>query len=103
RRSRTVLAVPEAPDECPRVRLLQPAGSVEDRWPNGSRLIALLGVVTLCALGLPAHALAQDERGGTTTLADRHVVEPSQAPSIGAVFREVPPDLWRFVSLDTAL
>jgi hypothetical protein len=32
-----------------------------------------------------------------------HVVEPEQAPSLGSVFREVPRDLWQFVSVDTAV
>jgi hypothetical protein len=31
-----------------------------------------------------------------------HVAEPARAPSVGALFREVPRDVWRFVSLDTA-
>jgi membrane-associated phospholipid phosphatase len=31
------------------------------------------------------------------------VLDPEKAPSVGGVFREVPLDLWRFVSLDTAM
>lgn len=32
-----------------------------------------------------------------------HVLEPAVAPSVGAVLREVPRDMWRFVSTDTAV
>jgi len=32
-----------------------------------------------------------------------HVLEPAVAPSVGAVLREVPRDMWRFVSKDTAV
>ena len=84
------------------MRLLQPAGSVKDRLPIGSRLVGLLGAAALCTLGLPSPGLAHDEQSGSAELAG-HVVEPAQAPSLGAIFREVPHDLWRFVSLDTAL
>ena len=52
------------------------------------------------AFSWPVVARGQD----TTSAATLHdVVEPDRAPSVGAVFREVPVDLWRFVSLDTAV
>jgi len=47
----------------------------------------LATVALLWALALPAHPLAQ----------------AAQAPSVGALFREVPLDLWRYVSVDTAI
>jgi membrane-associated phospholipid phosphatase len=51
-----------------------------------------------------SRALAADEQGGgTTEVPAGHVVEPAQAPSFGALFSEVPRDLWRYVSLDTAV
>ena len=46
---------------------------------------------------LPAPAVA------TTESAPQHVLEPEEAPSFGAVFREVPRDVVRFVSKDTAV
>jgi membrane-associated phospholipid phosphatase len=67
------------------------------------RLIGPIGAVALCTLGLPSRGLAQNEQSGTAELAAGHVVEPAQAPSVGSVFREVPYDLWRFISVDTAM
>ena len=68
---------------------------------TGAR-VALLCAAALCILG-SSHALAADEQGGTAEVPAGHVVEPAEAPSVGAVFREVPRDLWRFVSVDTAV
>jgi len=58
------------------------------------RFVALLCVAALCAPGLSSLVVAKG--------AD-DVVEPAAAPSIGAVFREVPIDVWRFISVDTAV
>ena len=54
------------------------------------RLIGLIGAVALCTLGLSSRGLALDDESATAEAAAGHVVEPAQAPSIGAVFREVP-------------
>ncbi len=67
------------------------------------RLIGLIGAVALCTLGLSSRGLALDDQSATEEAAAGYVVEPAQAPSIGAVFREVPSDLWRFLSVDTAV
>ena len=62
---------------------------------------AAIGVAAaLCAPGLLSPALIEAAQNAG---AAGSVVEPERAPSIGAVFREVPRDLWRFVSLDTTL
>ena len=61
----------------------------------------LIGVAALCVLGLPLSARGQEAQRVPLTEPHAHVAEPAQAPSTGAVFREVPADLWRFVSLDT--
>ena len=67
------------------------------------RFAAVLGAAVLFALG-PTCVLADAEQAATAeVLTVGHVVEPAQAPSFGAVFREVPRDLWRYVSLDTAV
>ena len=55
----------------------------------------------LCVLALPQLARAQAAPGITVAEARKHVEEPAHSPSIGAVFKEVPADLWRFVSMDT--
>lgn len=65
------------------------------------RLVAFLVVLALWPLGLSSPAAADEAQGGTAESAG-HVVEPVRAPSVGAVLREVPNDLWRFVSLETA-
>jgi hypothetical protein len=59
-----------------------------------AKFVALLCAVALCAPGLspPLAAKGADD-----------VVEPASAPSVAAVLREVPLDVWRFVSLDTAV
>lgn len=64
---------------------------------------AMLAFAALCALGLSSPALAQDAQDGAAARSAGHVVEPAGAPSAGALFRDVPVDLWRFVSLDTAV
>jgi len=46
---------------------------------------------------VPAPVVATEES------APKHVLEPEEAPSFGAVFREVPRDVVRFVSKDTAM
>jgi hypothetical protein len=56
---------------------------------HGSLITTVLVGGMLCVPGLSSPLAAQ----GAAT----------DAPSIGAVFREVPRDLWRFVSLDTAV
>ena len=66
-------------------------------------MAAVLGRAWLCVLTLSSPALAGPQQTATREDAAAHVVEPEQAPSIGSVFREVPSDLWRFVSVDTAL
>ena len=66
------------------------------------RWTAALSVATVVTLCLPSAARAQQVQPPNETPAD-HVVEPEQAPSVAAVLREVPSDLWRFVSLDTAI
>ena len=66
-------------------------------------LAAWLGAGALWALGLSSPVLAAEAQNEPMDQAAGHVAEPSQAPSIGAVLREVPADLWRFVSLDTGM
>lgn len=62
------------------------------RWPRVTRVTPLVAAA-VCLLGPLMHvAEGQD-----------HVQEPAHAPAIGEVFREVPRDLWRFVSMDTAV
>ena len=63
----------------------------------------ILVAAAMGAPGLSSSALAEEAQDETARLAAAHVVEPARAPSVGAVFREVPRDLWRFVSLDTAM
>ena len=57
----------------------------------------------MCVLGPSSRVLAADAQAGTVEVPAGHVVEPAEAPSLGAVFREVPHDLWRFVSVDSAV
>ena len=68
------------------------------------RFAAVLGAAALFALAPSSRGLAEAAQAATAEVATAgHVVEPAQAPSFGAVFREVPRDLWRYVSLDTAV
>ena len=60
----------------------------------------VVAVAIVCGLSSPAWA--DEPQGGPEAPARDHIVEPEAAPSFGALFREVPRDLWRFVSLDTA-
>lgn len=66
-------------------------------------LAVALNAAALCALGLPASALADERQTLKREAAVGHVVEPAAAPSVGMLLREVPLDMWRFVSLDTAV
>ena len=68
------------------------------------RFAAVLGAATLFALGPSSRVLAAPAQAAIAEAATAdHVVEPATAPSFGAMFREVPRDLWRFISLDTAI
>ena len=60
----------------------------------------LAAAAFLCVLlpALPARAQEAPQVG----TGDRGVTEPAGMPSVAAVFREVPLDLYRFISLDTA-
>ncbi len=64
-----------------------------------ARLVWAIGLLTLTPA---AHALPSAQTANSAA-ARAAVVDPAQAPSIAAVFREVPIDLWRFVSVDTAI
>jgi membrane-associated phospholipid phosphatase len=66
------------------------------------RLAARLCAAAICVLGLSPTLAAQDP-GGIGQSDAAHVVEPATAPPLGAVFRALPNDLWRFISLDTAV
>ena len=79
-------------------------------------LVAVLVAAASLVPGLPSAALAGDRQAESqvptpaappeTPAARRpttHVLEPAVAPSVGAVLREVPRDMWRFVSKDTAV
>ncbi len=63
----------------------------------------LAAAATFWALGPSSSALASAQQTGTPETAAAAVVVPETAPSVMAVFREVPIDLWRFVSVDTAV
>jgi membrane-associated phospholipid phosphatase len=69
------------------------------------RFAAVLGAAALFALAPSSRGLAEAAQPAATAEVATvgHVVEPAQAPSFGTVFREVPRDLWRYVSLDTAV
>jgi hypothetical protein len=69
------------------------------RWRSTTAWLCL-AVVSLTGGASPAMAGQLSTDGQDR--AD-HVVEPAQPPSLGSLFREVPGDLWRFVSLDTAM
>ena len=80
-------------------------------------LVAVLVAAAPLIPGLSPGALAGDRQAETpvpTSVAppktpptaitpSTHVLEPAVAPSVGAVLREVPRDMWRFVSKDTAV
>ena len=79
-------------------------------------LVAVLVAAAPLIPGLSPGALAGDRQAETpvpTSVAPSetpaaitpttHVLEPAVAPSVGAVLREVPRDMWRFVSKDTAV
>jgi hypothetical protein len=64
---------------------------------TGVRKKSFVALVYVAALYTPGWSSSIAAKGADD------VVEPVEAPSIGAVFREVPVDVWRFVSLDTAV
>jgi len=70
-----------------------------------TRWAGILTAATVWVLGPPARTLAEAQETAAEGAAAQavHVVEPAQAPSLEAVFRELPLDVWRFVSLDTAV
>lgn len=70
-------------------------------------LVAALVAVASLVPYLSSPALAGDRQVVAPGVPDpgaapTHVLEPEVAPSFGAMFREVPRDVWRFVSKDTA-
>jgi hypothetical protein len=56
-------------------------------------------VAVLCVLAPPAHALPQEAQAPRGHAAEGAV----EAPSVAAIFREVPLDLYRFISVDTGM
>jgi membrane-associated phospholipid phosphatase len=69
------------------------------RWLSTTARVCL---AVVCLGGGVPPALAGQQSTGAPGGAD-HIVEPAQPPSLGSLFQEVPGDLWRFVSLDTAI
>jgi membrane-associated phospholipid phosphatase len=66
-----------------------------------SRVTAILVAIALCA---PGCVLAgQAGEGLTATPVQSAIAPPEAAPSIWAVVREMPRDLWSFVSVDSAI
>ena len=82
-------------------------------WGRGApagvpRFVASLAAAALLVPSLSSAAQAGDRQAAvpavaTAESAPKHVLEPEGAPSFGAVFREVPRDVVRFVSKDTAM
>ena len=57
--------------------------------------------IVLC---VPGYLLAaQGGDGLTATPAQSPVAEPEDAPSLGAIVRAMPRDLWSFISVDSAV
>jgi membrane-associated phospholipid phosphatase len=73
--------------------------------PTVTRGPLLAVVLAVAAVGVPGPSSASQAREPQTAAnaAATDAVRPDAGPSLGAVFAEVPRDLWRFVSPDTVI
>lgn len=99
-------------DSCT-ARIRQPHGH-DVTWRHRAPARVSCFVAALVAVAALAPCLASAAQAGDRQVAaapvappvesaPKHVAEPEVAPSLGAVFREVPRDVLRFVSKDTAI